>query len=398
MVSQAKIDANKRNAAKNTGPRTAEGKDKVRFNAVTHGLTAATVVLPHEDEQAYQHRLEAWTRDLKPPDEPGRYLVERAVRISWQLDRADTAEQARLTKRIQDAHRLFADGGAEPAEILLARLLWAVEAHQAHSLGSRRGDPAPVNSPALLLIALESSAEGCRRLLDEWTRILEWLGPLGPEGIASPEITSPRDYIKRAMHLLGVRYTESGDRPVTTSDPVTAPLVRALRALHDQAMLGFFDEDHDDDSPESLERDFELDKPYWAAVGLKLLTLASERRARLKTMLARHQENQVEARPGLAAEASFDDTAEGERVHRYQERWHRSLLRTLAEIEELRDRGPLDHQEEEACVGQDSNALIACIEETRMKNSSHGGTGRERGTGGVGRSAPCGGNRNRAGS
>ena len=349
MVSQAKIDANKRNAAKSTGPRTAEGKDKVRFNAVTHGLTAATVVLPHEDEQAYQHRLEAWTRDLKPPDEPGRYLVERAVRISWQLDRADTAEQARLTKRIQDAHRLFADGGSRAGRDPLrqAGRDGGGSAGPLPWLAAGRTCPAPVNSPALLLIALESTAEGCRRLLDEWTRILDWLGPLGPEGIASPEITSPRDYIKRAMQLLGVRYTEPGDPPVSTSDPVTAPFVRALRALNDQAMLGFFDEDHDDDSPESLERDFELEKPYWAAVGLELLTLASERRARLKTMLARHQDNQVEARPGLAAEASFDDTAEGERLHRYQERWHRSLLRTLAEIEELRSRGPLDDQEAE---------------------------------------------------
>ena len=97
--------------------------------------------------------------------------------------------------------------------------------------------------------------------------------------------------------------------------------------------------------------------------------------ARLKTMLARHQENEVEARPGLAAEASFDDTAEGERLHRYQERWHRSLLRTLAEIEELRDRGPLDHQEmEEAFVGQDSNPVIPfIIEETRLECCPTGG-------------------------
>src|SRR5947209_2768037 len=100
MVSQAKIDANKRNAAKSTGPRTAQGKNKVRFNAVTHGLTAVTVVLPHEDEQAYQHRLEAWTGELKAPGDFGQYLVARLVKISWQLDRADTFEQAKLAKRI----------------------------------------------------------------------------------------------------------------------------------------------------------------------------------------------------------------------------------------------------------------------------------------------------------
>src|SRR5260370_26553653 len=102
MISQRKLDANRRNATKSTGPRTAEGKAKVKFKAVTHGLTAATVVLPHEDEQAYLHRLEAWTNELKPPDDVGQYLVNRAVKISWQLDRADMFEQAHLAQRVHD--------------------------------------------------------------------------------------------------------------------------------------------------------------------------------------------------------------------------------------------------------------------------------------------------------
>src|SRR4051812_20044342 len=92
-------------------------------------------------------------------------------------------------------------------------------------------------------------------------------------------------------------------------------------------------------------------------------------------MLARHQDDEDEARPRLAAEASFDDTAEGERLHRYQERWGRSLLRTLAKIEELRDRGQLDDEEtEEDFVGQDSNSVIPfIIEETRLESCPTGG-------------------------
>ena len=118
MISQRTIEANRRNAARSTGPRTAEGKDKVRFNAVTHCMTAATVVLPHEDEEAYQQRLEDWTNELKPPGKLGQYLVKRVVKISWQLDRADTFEQAHLAQRFQAAPRLFGAYGAEPAETL----------------------------------------------------------------------------------------------------------------------------------------------------------------------------------------------------------------------------------------------------------------------------------------
>jgi hypothetical protein len=216
MISQRKLEANRRNAAKSTGPRTAEGKAKVRFNAVTHGLTSTTVVLPHEDEQAYQHRLEAWTGELKAPGELGQYLIERVVRISWQLDRADTFERARLARRIQEAPRLFGASHTEPAETLIARLL-GTEAQPAvqepvHSRGPRRVERAgtvPVDSPALLLRELESSSEGCRRLIAEWTRLLEWLGRLGPEGLATSEIGSRLDNLQRAMRLLGVRIADT---------------------------------------------------------------------------------------------------------------------------------------------------------------------------------------------
>jgi hypothetical protein len=95
MTSQRKIEANRKNATRSTGPRTPEGKKKVSLNAVKHGLTATTlVVLPHEDEEAYRHRVEAWTAELNPRGELGRYLAERAAKVSWQLDRSDSYEQA----------------------------------------------------------------------------------------------------------------------------------------------------------------------------------------------------------------------------------------------------------------------------------------------------------------
>jgi hypothetical protein len=46
MTTQAKIDANRRNATKSTGPKTAAGKARVSLNALKHGLSAQTMVLP----------------------------------------------------------------------------------------------------------------------------------------------------------------------------------------------------------------------------------------------------------------------------------------------------------------------------------------------------------------
>ena len=49
MATAAQIAANRANAQKSTGPRTVAGKQRSRMAALEHGLTAATLVLPHED-------------------------------------------------------------------------------------------------------------------------------------------------------------------------------------------------------------------------------------------------------------------------------------------------------------------------------------------------------------
>ena len=53
MTSFRRIEANRRNALRSTGPRTEEGKRSSRANAYRHGLTAETVVPDVEDEDDY---------------------------------------------------------------------------------------------------------------------------------------------------------------------------------------------------------------------------------------------------------------------------------------------------------------------------------------------------------
>jgi hypothetical protein len=50
MTSDKQVRANQRNALKSTGPKTPEGKDAVRHNALKHGLLSQEVLLPGEDE------------------------------------------------------------------------------------------------------------------------------------------------------------------------------------------------------------------------------------------------------------------------------------------------------------------------------------------------------------
>lgn len=53
MISTAKVDANRKNAQKSTGPRTPAGKSIASMNAVKHGLSARMPVVPAEDTDEF---------------------------------------------------------------------------------------------------------------------------------------------------------------------------------------------------------------------------------------------------------------------------------------------------------------------------------------------------------
>ena len=222
MTSERKIEANKRNAKRSTGPRTEAGKKKVSLNAVKHGLTATTVVvLPHEDAEAYRKRVDAWTVELNPQGDLGRYLAERAAKVSWQLDRADSYEQACLARRVRRAERELDEGGDGEAAALLKTLyetpddFWPagprpagpkMSSHFDYLKTDRDGAPA-AESPAALVRKLEATAGGCRRLLSEWDRLREKaVAALGsaqaPE--LDPVLGWDWDEMRCAFRLLGL--------------------------------------------------------------------------------------------------------------------------------------------------------------------------------------------------
>src|SRR5437868_8840880 len=99
----ARAATSRRNGSKSAGPKTPAGKQRSKFNALKHGLSAKTLVLPGEDADAFQGRLDAWTHDLAPRNDLEHDLVGRAVQVSWQLDRAERAATARLTSLIRAA-------------------------------------------------------------------------------------------------------------------------------------------------------------------------------------------------------------------------------------------------------------------------------------------------------
>lgn len=87
MIAKKRLAANRQNAKKSTGPKTAAGKARSRFNAVKHGLTAREVVIPGEDEEAFQQLHELLLAELAPEGILEAMLVDRVAVGFWRLRR-----------------------------------------------------------------------------------------------------------------------------------------------------------------------------------------------------------------------------------------------------------------------------------------------------------------------
>jgi hypothetical protein len=86
------IRANRRNAQKSTGPKTPEGKDRVRFNALVHGLRAESAVMPGEDQTKFDQHLARLSAAWMPQDDMEKSLVEQIAVTQWKLARIDRNE------------------------------------------------------------------------------------------------------------------------------------------------------------------------------------------------------------------------------------------------------------------------------------------------------------------
>ena len=93
MATKRQIAANRRNARRSTGPKSAAGKAASSANALRHGLSAArAVVLPDEDADAYERLRQGVLADLDPANTLQEALALRIVVLLWRLDRAARLE------------------------------------------------------------------------------------------------------------------------------------------------------------------------------------------------------------------------------------------------------------------------------------------------------------------
>jgi len=112
---------NRANSQHSTGPRSDAGKQRSALNALTHGLTARTAVLPSEDPASYELHHRQFLDEYQPATPTETQLVKELADTSWRMNRiplleADVLSRAQSTAPspeppsfdIVDAHRLLA--------------------------------------------------------------------------------------------------------------------------------------------------------------------------------------------------------------------------------------------------------------------------------------------------
>ena len=92
MATEKQVNANRQNALRSTGPKTAVGKSIASVNSIRHGFYATTVLLPGEDREEFLRLARRLVLAYQPSGVLEEEQVKSIVETRWQLRRATRAD------------------------------------------------------------------------------------------------------------------------------------------------------------------------------------------------------------------------------------------------------------------------------------------------------------------
>ena len=123
MSTEAQIVANRRNALRSTGPKSADGKLRASRNAIKHGINSQVTTLFNERQEDYDANIQAFVAKFQPQDDVERRLVERLADCEWRLIRARYIETATIDLQVEETYELIDErfeAIQEPARVAYA--------------------------------------------------------------------------------------------------------------------------------------------------------------------------------------------------------------------------------------------------------------------------------------
>jgi hypothetical protein len=121
MATDKQTQANRLNARKSTGPRSAEGKAVSSQNALKSGMDAQSQINRGED-RTFAALLDEYLHDHQPQSAIERALVDILVEAEWTLRRLRRTEAQLWEKELADsATKVYYPEGAIPQNLALGR-------------------------------------------------------------------------------------------------------------------------------------------------------------------------------------------------------------------------------------------------------------------------------------
>jgi hypothetical protein len=181
-VSAKKINANRRNSQRSTGPKTDLGKQASRMNALKHALLAKEIVITRgdnkEDEWAFAQLLEDLHADRQPIGVVEELEVQKIALCYWRKKRAIRYEHGAIRQQRTGDLREHEQRRREKA---------------LHAYGSFASDCA-------------ASSQGIQSLIDRWAQVkqeildgplslesLDLVGEMFPDYVVEPDETGVED-------------------------------------------------------------------------------------------------------------------------------------------------------------------------------------------------------------
>ncbi len=290
-TSEARIEANKKNAQLSTGPKTPEGKAVCRQNALKHGLTGEGVVVPDEDREAISQRFGRLEAEMAPSCEMALVLVQRIAMLSVRLERSARQEAAKLGEVMRRAASDFDDQRMATVEKLMD---WIAA------------------EPATNARRLRSTPEGVEKLIQAWLAI---------DADLSHFVISQWSWSQwqRIENLVGRRPQES---PITRE----GALCKVLWGDYEFMEAG------------ELEGKDALDRREYAIAQLR--ERVAMRVAELRELAATFDlEALAKDRNEAATRALFDPSPQAVLARKYEAAAERGMYKALKELQALEARG-----------------------------------------------------------
>lgn len=107
------VEHSRKNGA--TGPRTTQGKERSKHNALKHGIFSQVALLKRESRAEYDALLNGLRENLQPEGTLEEMLVEKLAMDAWRLRRLFIAETAEIQRSIDSQSWKEVDRQAEAA-------------------------------------------------------------------------------------------------------------------------------------------------------------------------------------------------------------------------------------------------------------------------------------------